>query len=151
MLVGGGGDAIHKDSRFERHRSINESRCQLTGFLPADKLVETYLGSAAIIIPVTQGAGSNLKTADALASGRPVISTPKGLSGYRSMLGDAIGAGVYEAPTPHAFKSLIRDALRGKLRGPSPAVTRRFRKERVPAQMRELLQSWGIPVLTGAG
>jgi glycosyltransferase involved in cell wall biosynthesis len=143
-ILGGGGDAIQKDARFDRHRSINESRCAFRGFLPSDKLIETYLGAEALIIPVTQGAGSNLKTADALAAGRPVISTPKGLAGYRSLLGDAMGAGVYEAETPQAFKALVRDALRGKLRAPSPAVSRRFRRERTPALLREIMQAAGL-------
>jgi glycosyltransferase involved in cell wall biosynthesis len=144
MVVGSGCDAIWKDRRFERRRTISESRSLLRGFLPEDKLVEAYLGAEAIVIPILRGAGSNLKTADALAAGRPVISTPKGLAGYRSLLGDALGNGVYEAPTVLEFKQLVRAALRQELKSPPAALSRQFRRECGPALVLNLLKDWGL-------
>jgi glycosyltransferase involved in cell wall biosynthesis len=112
--------------------------------LPEDKLVEAYLGAAAVVVPILKGAGSNLKTADALAAGLPVISTPKGLAGYRSLLSGALGNGVYEAETPMEFKRLVRAALRQELKAPPPALAEQFRRDRGPGLVRQLLREWAL-------
>jgi hypothetical protein len=61
-----------------------------------------------IILPLTQGGGTNLKTAEALWSGKHVVSTTTGMRGFESYV-DAPGVRI--ADTPSAFKQSVRDAL----------------------------------------
>jgi glycosyltransferase involved in cell wall biosynthesis len=125
-IAGSVGEAIFKDSRFEARRSINEARGEFLGFLPEADLERLYLDAAAVIVPITTGAGANLKMADALASGRPVISTSKGLEGYRTLVHDAMEQGVYEASTPLEFRQLCRLAVEGRLRAPPASLREKF-------------------------
>lgn len=141
-VSGSVGEAIRKDRRFKRHESINESRMQVRGFLPVEELVEFYLYSKAVINPVTKGAGSNLKTADALASGRPVVSTSKGLEGFRSLLGDSLGAGVYEASDALEFRKLVRSALAGELSAPVQSLSHKFRPPALAQNLGRIFDQW---------
>jgi glycosyltransferase involved in cell wall biosynthesis len=125
-IAGSVGEAIFKDNRFEARRSINEARGEFLGFLPEADLEQLYLDAAAVIVPITTGAGANLKMADALASGRPVLSTSKGLEGYRALVDDAMEKGVYEASNPLEFRQLCRLAVEGRLRAPPPSLREKF-------------------------
>lgn len=137
-IAGSVGEAIFKDARFEARRSINESRGEFLGFIPSPDLVSLYEGAAAVIVPITTGAGANLKMADALASGRPVISTSKGLEGYRALVGEAIEQGVYEASSALEFRKLCRLALDGRLRAPPPSLREKFMPSTIPARLAEI-------------
>lgn len=137
-IAGSVGEAIKKDSRFEARRSINEARGEFLGFLPEIDLELLYVNASAIIVPITTGAGANLKMADALASGRPVLSTPNGLEGYRSMVSEALGQGVYEASTPMEFRRLCRLAVEGQLRAPSPKLREKFLPSTIQSRLLEI-------------
>jgi glycosyltransferase involved in cell wall biosynthesis len=71
---------------IERRYATNSSRLALRGFLETDELVATFQAARAILVPVFTGEGSNLKAADALASGRPVIMTARAVNGYEDIL-----------------------------------------------------------------
>lgn len=135
-------DAILNDKRYKRHESLNSTRAEFKGFLSPGDLLEFYLNAKAVINPVTSGAGSNLKTADALASGRPVISTSKGLEGFRSLVGDAVGAGVYEARTPMEFRQLVRSAMAGELRPPPRSLSAKFRATALRDNLEPIFDGW---------
>ena len=44
-----------------------------------------YAAANVVILPKTRGGGSNLKTAEALLSGRPTVATPKAFPGVREL------------------------------------------------------------------
>lgn len=150
-VAGSCSEAIRNDKRFKRHESINESRMQFRGFLPVNDLTELYLHAKAVINPVTKGAGSNLKTADALASGRPVITTAKGLEGFRSMLGDSLGVGVYEASDVLHFRKLVRSAMAGELRAPARSLSLKFRPEALAENLGGIFETWRSQAARNSG
>jgi len=105
--------------------SINASRLSLRGFLPMDELISTMRAARAVLVPVFIGEGSNLKSADALAAGVPVIMTRRATRGYEDVLehddegvtvvDDAASfrlamAAAYEAPRPTARVGVHRAA-----------------------------------------
>ncbi|MCA0012911.1 glycosyltransferase [Mesorhizobium sp. B292B1B] len=64
--------------------------------------------ASAILLPITYGGGSNLKTAEALLSGKPIVATRKAFRAYEDF-SDADT--VTLADTPKEFGSAIRHAL----------------------------------------
>lgn len=83
-------------------------RAKKLGRLPADELAATILLSDVVILPIAEGGGSNIKTAEALTSGRPIVGTAfafRGYDDYRAV------SGVRLADTPAAFRSAIASAL----------------------------------------
>jgi glycosyltransferase involved in cell wall biosynthesis len=83
----------------------------LRGFLDMDELIATFHAARAILVPVFTGEGSNLKTADALASGRPVIMTERATRGYEEVLA-ADDEGVTVVPDAQAFRAAMAGELR---------------------------------------
>lgn len=85
---------------------LNSSR---TVFFPKaeDDLLHTILaGSKAILLPITTGGGSNLKTAEALVAGTHIIGTHQGFRGYEEF---SQLSGVVIADQMDDFKKAIRD------------------------------------------
>ncbi len=74
-----------------------------------DLALDCLLGNAAgILLPITYGGGSNLKTAEALVSGLPVVGTTQAFRGFSEFLG---APRVTVADTPGAFAAGVRRAL----------------------------------------
>lgn len=71
------------------------------GHLSEDDLAAVLVSARAILLPVSQGGGSNLKTAEALASGRRVVATSFAFRGYE---GFANIDGVTIADTADEFR-----------------------------------------------
>lgn len=72
-LVGGG------LSRADRRRLQAMPEIRLTG--PVDELAPAYARASAVVVPVRAGGGTRIKTLEAFAHRRPVVSTPKGVEG----------------------------------------------------------------------
>jgi hypothetical protein len=92
--------------------SANASRLVLRGFQPMPALVATFAAARRVLVPVFVGEGSNLKSADALGSGMPVIMTRRATHGYEEILAaDAEGVTVvddaveFRAAMAHAMNS----------------------------------------------
>ena len=137
--------ALREDDRFKIFESINESRSRILGYID-DSEKSGFLGSAeCVIVPVQIGAGSKLKTVDAIVSGRPVVATSHAIEGYGAAVRPAIGNGLYIADTPKEFRSYIRQAMRGGLAGCSDAVRNSLRLGALShvwnGEMRQLLSS----------
>lgn len=64
--------------------------------------------ASAILLPITYGGGSNLKTAEALLSGKPIAGTSKAFRGYEGFIK---APGVWVGDTPDEFARAIREAL----------------------------------------
>lgn len=83
---------------------------------PSIQELDALISSAsAIVLPITKGAGSNLKTAEALCSQKPIIATHFSFRGYEKWQNSA---GIHFANSPEQFCDLINTTLQ-KL-DPSP-------------------------------
>lgn len=101
---------LHHTPAVTRQHATNFARLSLNGFLPMASLVEMMRHSTAVLVPIFLGQGSNLKTADALASGAPVIMTEKSTHGYEDLL-ELDREGVWVATTPEEFRAAMSAAL----------------------------------------
>ena len=72
-----------------------------------DELDGLYAGTTAAVVPLRMGAGTRLKVPEAMAHGRPVVSTPVGVEGLAVGEGD----GVVMAAEPDAIIAACVDVL----------------------------------------
>lgn len=93
-------------------------RCRLLGWVAPGLLAALYATARVTIIPKTLGGGSNLKTAEALASGRPLVATRLAFSGFEAY---ATLPGVTVVDEPDAFW----EAVDARLANPCPEPIRR--------------------------
>jgi hypothetical protein len=132
LWIGGDlGSAVIRDPRYLDYQTINDTRIRQMGYI-ADEERADFLGAAhCVLVPVRMGAGSKLKTADALASGRAVVSTPHGIEGYGSLVAQAVNRGIYVTDCPAEFRSLIIRALREGLPGCDEIIRSSLRQQRL--------------------
>jgi hypothetical protein len=132
IWVGGQlGAAIAADVRYQDYQTINDTRMRKVGYI-ADAEKAAFFGAAhCVLVPVRMGAGSKLKTADAIASGRPVISTSHGVEGYGPIASKALNHGIYVADNPAEYRSLVTRALRQGLPGCNEAIRASLRQRRL--------------------
>lgn len=93
-----------------RRHSANASRIVLRGFLPMEDLLDTMAVSRSVLVPVFVGEGSNLKSADALAAGVPVIMTRRATRGYEDVI-ELDSEGVTVADDAAHFRSCMTATL----------------------------------------
>jgi hypothetical protein len=132
IWVGGSlGAALAADPRYKDYQTINDTRMRQMGYI-ADEEKASFFGSAhCVFVPVRMGAGARLKTADAVASGRAVISTSRGIEGYGPLLCQALGRGIYVTDDPAEFRLLIRRSLREGLEGCDEGIRATVRQQRL--------------------
>ncbi|HEB88693.1 MAG TPA: glycosyltransferase, partial [Deltaproteobacteria bacterium] len=95
------GDSTHPG--FERLRA--NASISFVGPVDASRLAALVRGARTLIVPAQDSAGgSNIKTAEALLSGKPVVMTPAALRGYEAF-SDSPGVRVRE--TPAGFQKQI--------------------------------------------
>jgi hypothetical protein len=128
-VAGTVGSEILRNRSILRHQSANASRMTVHGFVSMPRLVGLMVNANAVIVPVFVGEGSNLKSADALAAGSPVIMTTRAVRGYEDVVA-ADGHDVTVVDSAAAFREAMTEAITP--RGPA---------EPVGLQRRELL-SW---------
>lgn len=86
IYVGSLSDALK--GRIGRQISlVKESEVFLLGIRSNEDLQKLIESASVIILPVPYGGGSNLKTAEALLSGRPVVGTKKSFRGFEEHIG----------------------------------------------------------------
>jgi len=111
QVAGTVGPELLQNRSIKRAESVNASRLEVRGFLSMEKLVAMMAHSRAVLVPVFTGEGSNLKSADALASGAPVIMTERATRGYeRVIAADPEGITVVESAPE--FRAAMADVLR---------------------------------------
>ena len=102
--------ALLDHRRLLNHSDINLARMSMNGFVPMNELIGLMVNSIAVLVPVFLGEGSNLKSADALACGAPVIMTRRATHGYEDVL--AIDdEGVTVVDTPAEFRAAMKLAV----------------------------------------
>ncbi|PID32326.1 hypothetical protein CR970_00980 [Candidatus Saccharibacteria bacterium] len=97
-------------------------RAESAGRLSEDRLVALIDMAEVIILPITEGGGSNLKTAEAIIADKKVVATPHGL---RSFEWFRDFPNVWLADTKQEFNNAIAEALRA----PKVARTKRQAEE----------------------
>lgn len=126
VIAGGVGPHLERVLSNSPWGSLNTSRIQVLGVLDDADLAAVKQLAHAFLLPIGAGGGSNIKTAEALYSGKPVICTSTALRGfeqYRQL------PGVVVADSPKAFQQAIRTTLQGDLRASSgQEINRRLRQ-----------------------
>lgn len=108
VIAGGVGPHLESELGKSRWRELNLSRLQVLGVLDDADLAAVKSLAHAFLLPIGGGGGSNIKTAEALYSGRPVVCTPTALRGFERF---ASLPEVTVANTPQEFQDGIRKVL----------------------------------------
>lgn len=113
IIAGGVSDIIMSygeiDSgiRFQHNKSKIVLFGQVSNNL-LDRLIRT---ASVIILPIISGGGSNLKTAEAIASYKPVIATETACRGYGDIIDKLTDFHVISDTEPDSFVSALSNAL----------------------------------------
>jgi hypothetical protein len=114
IAVGGVGTLLPRHEAFKHWDQINASRLRCPGMLEDESLAALLALATCVVLPITGGGGSNIKTAEALINAKVVIGTSASFRGYAGV--DRL-AGVYRADEPIRFRRLVKAALDGELAG----------------------------------
>lgn len=125
VIVGAAGSLIYKDPRFQAYGDLNRSRAVILGPV-SQRLLDALRDLAHVfLLPIVSGGGTNLKTSEALWSGKYVVGTPSAFRGFERFM---CGSGVMIVRTSQGFKAAVRECLEAP---PFvlPAEERQLRKE----------------------
>lgn len=115
VVAGSVGPHLAERLMQSRWHEINRTRLHVLGELSDDDLAAVKTLAHAFLLPIQDGGGSNIKTAEALYSGAYVVGTRTSLRGYE---GFAEASRVFTATTPQAFADHIRRVLALPAEGP---------------------------------
>jgi hypothetical protein len=107
VVAGGAGAHIKTDARFQRVPGLGKHYIE-AGEVTEECLQGLLHNAHAIILPITQGGGTNLKTAEALWAGRHVVATRMAMRGFEKYTA-SYGVAVCEDSV--AFRHAIRAAM----------------------------------------
>ncbi len=108
VLAGGVADLVAGSDEFYRHHVINNRRILLIPSPDDSELAWLLRNAGCVILPIHSGEGSNLKTAEALMSGRPVISSRHAMRGYEEYINHPL---LTLADNSREFKKAVQGAL----------------------------------------
>ncbi|KEO51727.1 glycosyltransferase [Thioclava pacifica] len=111
-IAGGMSHLITADDRFQRYQRMNAEFIAMLGTVEEDVLSALLHHARVICLPITEGGGTNLKTAEALMWGKPIVAMRPALRGFEEA--EAM-SGVYVADDPVQFRTLLREAMTGAL------------------------------------
>ena len=115
VIAGDAGPSIMAEMGRTGLGQLARDRVLALGRVDGFSLDCAIANARAILVPVRYGGGSNVKTAEALLSGRPIIASPCAMRGF----GMALGApGLHVADTAEDFGA----AVLGLLDRPGPGV-----------------------------
>src|SRR6185503_21305679 len=86
VVAGGIADVLLHAPAYRLWERINASRLMLVGQQSEQDLAALIALASCIVLPITIGGGSNIKTAEAIFSGKPVVGTTLSLRGYERAL-----------------------------------------------------------------
>lgn len=114
VVAGSVGPHLLTHPRFQCWLPLNQSRIQVLGMVEDAALSAIKTLAHVFVLPITEGGGSNIKTAEALYSGAHVVGTPVSFRGFDGFL---TLPGVHQHAQPADFR---QDVAR-LLHAPSPA------------------------------
>ena len=103
---------IANDQRFQRFPALNQAFIQTIPTLDDAGLHGLLYHAKVIFLPITAGGGTNLKTAEAFLTLKPVVAMRPALRGYQEA---EDLSGVYVADTPNQFRAFLRQTMIGTL------------------------------------
>lgn len=125
IVVGGVSNLIDQIKGFEAYAAVNRSRMEVMGLMEKSELQALVTAAHAIMLPIVEGEGSNLKTAEALEAGCSIVGTTKAFRGFEEA---KRLPHVHIADEPEAFRRKVREVLDAPRydRGTPEAVRARF-------------------------
>lgn len=107
IVAGGAGGAIANDPRVHQSAKLSE-KIVLAGMVAQDLLESLLNHASCIVLPITEGGGTNLKTAEALWSGKYVLATSVAMRGFEQFIG---AQGVFVEDSSVQFKRRLREIM----------------------------------------
>jgi hypothetical protein len=111
VIVGGVCNLLRSDPQFRENIGLNLARSILVGSQDRGGLSTLIEKADVVLVPITKGGGTNIKTAEGLYNRKLMICTPKAVRGYETFL-DMPSMLVRE--TPEEFRAALVGALRGE-------------------------------------
>ena len=137
VVAGGVNRLLRQDDRFLRFPRVNSEFVKNFGIVKEETLNSLLFHAKAICLPITEGGGTNLKTAEALMWLKPVVAMRHALRGFEEA---ANMDGVYVADNPKDFRRLLRDVMVGDL--VSERVPETVEAYGWPAQLAPLMKAY---------
>ncbi len=107
VIAGGAGNGITSDVRFNKTAGLN--RAVVSAGVVSEECIASLLEIAhTIILPITQGSGTNLKTAEAIWAGKHIVATPIAMRGFEQFSNIS---GLSIANEPREFLAATRNAM----------------------------------------
>ena len=132
LVAGGASDQIDRLLKGRQYEGLSRSRLRLVGVLhPADLAAIKQLAQA-FVLPILDGSGSNLKTAEALFSGKWVVGTPTAFRGFERFMSMPH---VMIAGPGRDFCAAVREAMSA----PPPMLTAQDRQRLLELTWQETL------------
>jgi hypothetical protein len=106
-----GGVGVHLRDHFDNSNILDITfwqRAVSLGILSEKHLAGLIEYAEVLLLPISKGAGSNLKTAEAILSGKKVVGTTFSFRGYEEYVNLP---NIWVADSPTAFREAIIDAL----------------------------------------
>lgn len=100
-VAGSVGPNLLEHPVFQHWLPLNQSRLRILGLLDDADLAAVKVLAHVFVLPITEGGGSNIKTAEALFSGKHVLGTPVSFRSFEYLLAMP---GVHVAATPADFR-----------------------------------------------
>lgn len=110
VVAGSAGYAIAGDVRLNQSAKLSE-KLVVAGSVSQSCLDGLLDGASCIVLPLTQGGGTNLKTAEALWTGKHMVATNVAMRGFEHFIG---ATGVHVADDAASFKRALRAAMEAK-------------------------------------
>lgn len=108
VVAGSVGPELLRHPRFQRWLPLNQSRLQVLGMVNDDALAAVKTLAHLFVLPITEGGGSNIKTAEALYSGAHVLGTPVSFRGFDGFLAQP---GVHQLADPGPYRQAVHTLL----------------------------------------
>lgn len=108
-VCGGVSDLIFHSASYQRFIHANSERVHFFPRVSDADLSDLKRACHAVLLPIQFGGGSNLKTAEALASGRWMVTTSTALRGFEAFEDEP---GILTGDTPKAFRQAMIEVLR---------------------------------------
>lgn len=113
LLAGTVGRSLRRDARYAD--DFAAARLVDLGLVERTRLDQLIHHAHALILPITTGGGTSLKAAEALISGRPVITTAAGVRGFERYTAEPR---VTMVEDEDSFRSSMESALRAPFQPP---------------------------------
>lgn len=104
LLVGGVADSLRWSEGFKDFAKTNDKRVVYLPEVSDREIANILSGAVCVLLPIVEGGGTNLKTIEALLSGRKILATSKAFCGHEEFMNDKLVT-IVDSP------SLFRQAL----------------------------------------